>query len=108
MYSLVKSVRVLRLYFGECSLFNADLLFKLLTSSSDESIKCLTFILNCFLELSNKFFDFFVMLMIVVSMIIPVTIMLFFFLGKVENLKFSCFLVLLDLPFNVLSESLDS
>ena len=93
MYSMVKSVRVLRLYFGKCSFFDTDLLLKLLTSGSNESIKCLALILNCFLKLSNKFFDFVVVSFIVVSMIMPVAIMLFFFLGEVKNLYFSCFLV---------------
>ena len=109
MYSLVKSVRVIRLDFSKCSLFYADLLLELLTSGSNESIKCLALILNCFLKLSNKFLDFCMMPVIVMAMTLSVANMLFFFLlGVVENLEFPTFLVLLDLPFNVLSESNDS
>lgn len=108
MYSLVKSLRVIRFHFSKCSLFYADLLLELLTSGSNEFIKCLALILNCFLKLSNKFLDFCMMPMIVMAMNLYVAIMLFFFLlGVIENLEFTTFLVLLDLPFNVLSESLD-
>ena len=111
MYSLVKSVRVISLHFSKCSLFDADLLLELLTSGSNKSIKCLALILNCFLKLSNKFLDFCMMMLpvIVMAMTLSVANMLFFFLlGVVKNLEFTTFLVLLDLPFNVLSESLDS
>ena len=108
MYSLVKSLRVIRFHFSKCSLFDADLLLELLTSGSNEFIKCLALILNCFLKLSNKFLDFCMMPVIVMAMTLSVANMLFFFLlGVVENLEFTTFLVLLDLPFNVLSESLD-
>ena len=97
MYSLEKSFRVIRLDFFKFKLFYADLFLKLLTSSSNELIKCLALILNCSLKISNKFLDCFMLLVIVMAMTLSVANMLFFLLQPE-----------LDLLFNFLSERLDS